>query len=649
MLRRFFYIMGMISLVALVFQGGVIHTAQGSTTTQLSGTFRVLWGDGSAQDPGSSQIYFLTTLDGLAIRLMIIEGDLDWLSLNGQPVRAYGSWVQPPTGVGNLPVFQVESLVLDLQAGGQAGPEDIIGPQPWVSILCKFSDVPAEPKNLAYFQGMYSANYPGLDHFWQEQSYGLANLEGSAAFGWFTLPKPRDYYLPGGNLDWWTAAAECTAAADAAVDFSPYVGINLMFNDTLDCCAWGGTWYACLDGVCKNWRTTWEPPWGYENIGVIGHETGHGFGLPHSSGDYGQTYDNQWDVMSDVWSNGNRGGTHPTYGTMGQHTISYHKEILGWIDDDQTVTIPIGFQRTVKLERLALPQTDNTLGAVVPIDTYGNHFITVEARQLTGYDAWLPRQTGWNQAVIIHDVLVSRDNPAHVVDVDGNGNTGDAGAIFLPGELYTSPDGIIVTVVSATSTGFVVNINNRHSSSLELSGSAGGSVGVTHEYLAEIVSTGVTLPITYRWEATGQPVITHTTGLTDTLPYTWDLPGLQFITVTAMTEDLELVDNMTVDIDIAPSGVELSGPTSGPVGISLAFTAVVTSMESTLPITYTWRVDDQVVLTQTGGLTTTAHLVFDTLGMHTVQVASANSAGKVTAEWQIAITMRTYLPFVIRQ
>jgi hypothetical protein len=103
-----------------------------------------------------------------------------------------------------------------------------------------------------------------------------------------------------------------------------------MINADLDCCAWGGTWNACLDGVCKNWRTTWEPPWVYENIGIIAHEAGHGFGLPYSLGHCQWGNDNCWDVMSNVWSN----GADPTYGTMGQHTISYHKKILGWLTSE---------------------------------------------------------------------------------------------------------------------------------------------------------------------------------------------------------------------------------------------------------------------------------------------------------------------------
>ena len=37
----------------------------------------------------------------------------------------------------------------------------------------------------------------------------------------------------------------------------------MMFNASFDCCAWGGSRFANLDGLNKVWRVTWEPPWGY--------------------------------------------------------------------------------------------------------------------------------------------------------------------------------------------------------------------------------------------------------------------------------------------------------------------------------------------------------------------------------------------------
>ena len=225
----------------------------------------------------------------------------------------------------------------------------------------------------------------------------------------------------------------------------------MMFNDDLDGYAWGGGQYMTLDGISKYWPMTWEPPWGYESITVISHEMGHAFGLPHSSGTYGQTYDNQWDVMSDTWSNQNR-STDPTYGVLAQHTISYHKDKLGWIPAAKKYTA--SGNATITLEQLALPQTGNYLMAQIPIAGSNTHFYTVEVRRQTGYDIKLP-----GQAVIIHEVDTTRLRPANVIDADGNGNTGDAGGMWTVGERFAdATHGIYVNVLSATATGFQVSI-----------------------------------------------------------------------------------------------------------------------------------------------------------------------------------------------
>ena len=151
----------------------------------------------------------------------------------------------------------------------------------------------------------------------------------------------------------------------------------MMFNDELDGFAWGGSRYLTLDGVSRTWYTTWEPPWGYENISVIAHEMGHGFGLPHSSGNYGETYDNQWDVMSDIWSSCGIFWD-PTFGCLGQHTISYHKNMQGWIGA-RHVVVPLNSQATLTLEQLALPPAGNDLMAQIPINGSSTLYYTVEA------------------------------------------------------------------------------------------------------------------------------------------------------------------------------------------------------------------------------------------------------------------------------
>ena len=100
---------------------------------------------------------------------------------------------------------------------------------------------------------MYSSSYPGLDHYWREQSYDKINLQGSGAAGWFTYPnRDRLYFYSDGDLNLGRAADDCIAVADPSVDFSGAVGINMMFNGNLDTGGWGSSgWVQTLDGVRK--------------------------------------------------------------------------------------------------------------------------------------------------------------------------------------------------------------------------------------------------------------------------------------------------------------------------------------------------------------------------------------------------------------
>ena len=467
--KRFLALLNLLLVIALLLPLGgqaiaaqrlqSLDTEQSEQQVSLSGWLTIIWGD---PKPGSGgkpiEIYMLTDDTGRSTQLLLNEelarplGGI--LALNRKRVIVEGKWVRPT-------VLETQSVQLDVKSNAPADRsalQSVSGPQPWISILCKFADVPDEPKALSYFQGMYGSAYPGLDHYWREVSYDIANVVGSDAVGWYTLPQPRSYYVydedgdGDDDLNHSRAVNDCTAVADADVYFPGYVGINLMFNASLGCCAWGGSRYMYLDGVGKYYRVTWEPPWGYEDVTVIAHEMGHGFGLPHSSGDYGYTYDNQWDVMSDTWSNCSL-SSDPVYGCLGQHTISYHKDILGWIPAGQKYVATASSQ-TVTLEQLALPQTANYKMVQIPIGGSAIHFYTVEVRRKVGYDVKL---TG--QAVIIHEVDTTRGRPAHVVDVDGNGDTGDDGAIWTVGETFSdAANSISVSVDSATATGFVVTI-----------------------------------------------------------------------------------------------------------------------------------------------------------------------------------------------
>jgi M6 family metalloprotease-like protein len=431
-----------------------------------TGWFSIIWGD--SKDGKEAVRYTLTEANGQTIELALDEETLrpqgGVLAFNRKYVAVQGSMAAAAQGQGAADVLNVTSITL--LAAPQSGTKEaapavapvVSGSLPWVSIMCKLSDYTDEPNNLAYFQAMYASTKPGLDHYWREVSYNTANVAGSTAAGWFTMPNPKSYYNPtdtrgGANLN--LLAADCIAAADANVDFSLYAGINMMFNTDFDNgYAWGGGKYLTLDGVTKLWSTTWEPPWSYASITVMSHEMGHGFGLPHSSGAYGQTYDNVWDVMSDTWTNCSN-STDTTYGCLGQHTISYHKDLLGWIPAGQKYIVSGNEDSAVvTLDHLAMASTTNYRMVEIPIKGSSTNFYTVEVRQKSGYDVKLP-----GKAVIIHHVDTTRKRPAYVVDSDNNGTTGDAGAMWVVGETFSDgANGVLVKVLAETADGFSVQI-----------------------------------------------------------------------------------------------------------------------------------------------------------------------------------------------
>lgn len=335
----------------------------------------------------------------------------------------------------------------------------------WVTLMCKFSDIATEQKALPFFQSQYGESVGQLGHYWREVSYNKISLTGSSAYGWFTLPQPRSYYVTQENgkdkADLRKLFADCGAAADATVDFASVQGVNMMFNGELDGYAWGGGSCAPLEGrasFCT--RVTWNPPWSFSNLAPLAHEMGHGYGLPHSDNSDGDddTYDNPWDVMSDGWSNVVRDAT---YGARPKHINIFQRHRLSWVDAARQQVLVLGdlATRQIALDYAHIAGSTNVQMLVLSLspqaDPYATVVYTLEARKREGaYEGALA-----GDAVIVHKIQASGTAYSMDADVPPADTANNEGSMFKVGERWLTPEGThAVTVTAQTATGFLLTV-----------------------------------------------------------------------------------------------------------------------------------------------------------------------------------------------
>jgi len=351
-----------------------------------------------------------------------------------------------------------------------------LGSFPQAVLLINFTDGPQSPEPLSYFTGLITSHdYPSTNHWCQEVSYGLMSIDGSLIHGWYNLSGPyADYTM----VDAWGTTVldmdhvldEVLPLAEPYFYFPNYTTITACFNVPIVPLGFSYGSVRTLDGVQKAYQIIGTGSDGWTRQDVITHEILHKFGVVHTSGplwNCGQPnlcwVDSQWDRMGGATDCPDTFPPDPVYGCMGAHTIAWHKHALGWIPDDR-VYLSVSNARAgiITIERLALPVRAAGTYAYAKTHVFGlsGHFYTVEYRNWFGYDgvAAVP-----GEAVIIHKVQTwLMDRQAQVVDIDGNHDPNDAGAMWVPGETFTADSvNVIVHVESMGNNSAVVALSNR--------------------------------------------------------------------------------------------------------------------------------------------------------------------------------------------
>ncbi len=232
-----------ISFTLLLIQlitAGTAGTSAAEASARLTGWLNTVWADwGEGQ---SARFFYLAEADGKWTRLLVDESLLPGHPISsGIPCRVIvkGFWREDAAGrtlaATDLEVDRSSVSADALVGSGESSSAIVFGSQPWLVILCKFSDVPEEPRSVSDYQALLSSSYPGMDHFWREVSYNRINLGGSRVVGWYTLPSPRSSYLYGSLplFDTGTSFADAIRLADPYVNFTSYAGITLVFNGFL--------------------------------------------------------------------------------------------------------------------------------------------------------------------------------------------------------------------------------------------------------------------------------------------------------------------------------------------------------------------------------------------------------------------------------
>lgn len=309
-------------------------------------------------------------------------------------------------------------------------------------VLVNFQDKQTQPFSREHAE---TVMFGTTNDFYRETSYGGTWLTGDV-YGWYTIPVSSTI------CDTTAIAAYAQqAAASAGANIASYGHLVYAFPQNAGC-AWQGR-----GSVGGSPSQSWVNDW-FE-LGIVGHELGHNFGLYHSrSMDCGDTpigsncttseYGDLFDLMG---------------GAGSAHFNLFQKERLGWINAGTNPPITtVTTSGTYWVDPLATSSMNSKgLKILKSTDavTGSSTWYYVEFRSAFGFDSFVSGNPNVSNGVLIRTGSDSSGQATYLLDMTPS-TTSWYDPALTAGQTFTDAEaGVTITTVSVGPSGALVGVS----------------------------------------------------------------------------------------------------------------------------------------------------------------------------------------------
>jgi len=468
--------------------------------------------------------------------------------------------------------------------GAPAPQPNTFGEQQTVVVLVNFQD---DPTNMPWaLNEAWSLVFDAVSGFFEENSYQQTWLNGDV-FGWYTMP------IDSTDCNSTQIANEARLAAEnMGVDFTTYDRYVYLFPRNSGC-GWSGS--GTVGGVpSESWIN------GKFELGTIGHEFGHNFGLQHSHAlECGDTtlgtdcvsyeYGDHLDIMGNY--------------TAG-HLNAFQKAQLGWLGYGSSP--PITIVETAGAYSLEPYETNGTgpkaLKVLKGVDptTGTESWYYLEYRQALGADAFLAGNYNILNGVVFHTGTDSNPRSSYQLDMtpasDTSGYYDWEDAALEEGQGFDDPEsGANLSTVFSDDLGATVVVEFGAPTCVRSSPALAFSPAQS-DWVASgtLVSYSVTVTNLDSLDCTASNFDLEVTPPANwTAVFRQSLPTLE--PAASATVTLEVISSTTAADGIYPVMISAANSADGGYAVSDSVTYVVSEPPTnTAPV----AVDDSVVLSE---------------------------------------------------